>query len=212
MGWSPLMIKYLAFLFNFLCAVLGIATVVINVLAIQEIASKDQLILCIYIAVGSIVFLLSFFGCFGAIKDSICVTWSYAICMLVMLIISIVLLFVFRMHFDDAYSLTKLKQTFAQQTNNYDAMADYQTQFQCCGINKLKDYGDASINVPSSCYDKNEVPYKDGCLSKMENLHEEVLKGPKMVGWMLMVIEIGAFTFTTILGVTLRNEQRRAAY
>ncbi|XP_017077588.2 protein late bloomer [Drosophila eugracilis] len=211
MAWSPLMIKYLAFLFNFLCAVLGIATIVINVIAIDKIAPKDQLILGMYIAVGSIVFLLSFFGCYGAVKESICVTWSYAISMLVMLIISIVLLFVFRMHFDEA-SLTKLQQAFGKQTNTYDAMAEYQKQYKCCGIYKLKDYLDASLTVPSSCYDENDFLYKDGCLTEMETHHEELLKGPKMVGWMLMVIEIGAFTFTTILGVTFRNEQRRSAY
>ncbi|XP_016940372.2 protein late bloomer [Drosophila suzukii] len=211
MAWSPLMIKYLAFLFNFLCAVLGIATVVINVIAIQQIDPKEQLILGIYIAVGSIVFLLSFFGCFGAIKENICITWAYATSTLVMLIISIVLLFVFRMHFDEA-SLTKLQKTFAKQTNTFDAMAEYQTQLQCCGIYKLKDYGDASITVPSSCFDKNDTPYKEGCLLKLESHNEEVLKGPKMVGWMLMVIEIGAFTFTTILGVYFKNERRRSAY
>ncbi|XP_052841825.1 protein late bloomer [Drosophila gunungcola] len=211
MGWSPLMIKYLAFLFNFLCAVLGIATIVINVIAIEKIDPRDQLILGIYIAVGSIVFLLSFFGCFGAIKESICITWAYAISMLVMLIISIVLLFVFRMHFDEA-SLTKLKQAFGQQTADYDAMAEFQTLYECCGINKLKDYTDASIPLPSSCFDKNETPYKDGCRSKMETLHEELLTGPRIVGWTLMVMEIGAFTFTTILGVTFRNEQRRLEY
>ncbi|XP_017129250.1 protein late bloomer [Drosophila elegans] len=211
MGWSPLMIKYLAFLFNFLCAVLGIATIVINVIAIEKIDPRDQLILGIYIAVGSIVFLLSFFGCFGAIRESICITWAYAISMLVMLIISIVLLFVFRMHFDET-SLTKLKQAFGQQTADYDAMAEFQTLYECCGINKLKDYTDASIPLPRSCFDINEVPYKDGCRSKMETLHEELLTGPRIVDWMLIVMEIGAFTFTTILGVTFRNEQRRSEY
>ncbi|XP_033152245.1 protein late bloomer [Drosophila mauritiana] len=211
MGWSPLMIRYLAFLFNFLCAVLGIATIVVNVIAIDQIAPKDQLILGLYIAVGSIVFLLSFFGCFGAIKESICVTWAYATSMLVMLIVSIVMLFVFRMHFEED-SITKLKQAFAKQTNTFDAMAEYQIQYQCCGIYKLKDYGDAFITVPSSCYDQNDTPYKDGCLAKMETQYEELLKGPKIVGWMLMVIEIGAFTFSTIMGVSLRNELRRSAY
>jgi len=49
---------------------------VINVIAIQQIDPKEQLILGIYIAVGSIVFLLSFFGCFGAIKENICITWA----------------------------------------------------------------------------------------------------------------------------------------
>ncbi|KAI8037184.1 hypothetical protein M5D96_009932 [Drosophila gunungcola] len=108
--------------------------------------------------------------------------------MLVMLIISIVLLFVFRMHFDEA-SLTKLKQAFGQQTADYDAMAEFQTLYECCGINKLKDYTDASIPLPSSCFDKNETPYKDGCRSKMETLHEELLTGPRIVGWTLMVME-----------------------
>ncbi|XP_017001509.2 protein late bloomer [Drosophila takahashii] len=211
MAWSPLIIRYLAFLFNFLCAVLGIATIVINVIAIEKIAENERLILGLYIAVGSIVFLLSFFGCFGAVKENICITWAYATSMLVMLLISLALLFVFRMHFDEA-SLTKLQQTFAKQTNSYDAMAEYQTKLKCCGIYKLKDYGDAHLPVPSSCYDSDDVPHKDGCLSKMESQHEDVLKGPKMVGWMLMVIEIGAFTFTTILGVSLRNERRRSAY
>ncbi|EDV59733.1 protein late bloomer isoform X2 [Drosophila erecta] len=211
MGWSPLVIRYLAFLFNFLCAVLGIATIVVNVIAIDQIAPKDQLILGLYIAVGSIVFVLSFFGCFGAIKQSICVTWAYATSMLVMLIVSIALLFAFRMHFEED-SFTKLKQAFAKQTNTYDAMAEYQIQYKCCGIYKLKDYGEAFIVVPSSCYDQNGSPYREGCLDKMKTQYDVLLEGPKIVGWMLMVMEIGAFTFSTIMGVSLRNELRRSAY
>ncbi|KAH8348471.1 hypothetical protein KR084_007850 [Drosophila pseudotakahashii] len=211
MAWSPLIIRYLAFAFNFLCAVLGIATIVVNVIAIEKISENERLILILYIALGSIVFLLSFFGCFGAVKENICITWAYATSMLVMLLISIGLLFVFRMHFDEA-SLTKLQQTFAKLSNSHDAMDEYQTKLKCCGIYKLKDYADADLPVPKSCFDTNGDPHKDGCLSKMESQHEDVLKGPKMVGWMLMVIEIGAFTFTTILGISFRNERRRFAY
>lgn len=65
----------------------------------------------------------------------------------------------------------------------------------------------------------------------METFYEELWQGPKIVVWILMVIEVGflthfkdpliymadffqiaAFTFSTILGVTLRNEQRRYGY
>lgn len=59
--------------------------------------------------------------------------------MLVMLIVSIVMLFVFRMHFEED-SITKLKQAFAKQTNTFDAMAEYQTQVSLIRklINKIK--------------------------------------------------------------------------
>ncbi|KAH8389939.1 hypothetical protein KR200_004340 [Drosophila serrata] len=232
MGCSTITVKFLVLLFNFLCAVLGLATIVINALAIKDMAPDGRPILWVFIALGSIVFLTSFLGCFGAIKESICLTWTYAITMLALLIISVVVLFVFRMHIEGAVTAEdELNLAWQKQKNGTDAMSEYQNQFHCCGINGVKDYTIANLTVPESCFD-HDTAYTVGCLKEMESFFDGLWQGPKIVVWILMVIEVGflinickvpmicmadplqiaSFTFSTILGVTLRNEQRRYGY
>lgn len=123
---------------------LGLATIVVNALAIKDMAPDGRAILWVFIAVGSIVFLTSFIGCFGAIKENICLTWTvsnhrtrryililfipqYAISMLALLIISVVVLFVFRMHIEGATTAEdELNLAWDKQRNGTDAMAEYQ--------------------------------------------------------------------------------------
>ncbi|KAH8373031.1 hypothetical protein KR009_010598 [Drosophila setifemur] len=233
MGCATTSIKYLVFLFNTLCAILGIAIIVVNAIALKDIASEGQPILIIFIVVGSIMFLISFFGCCGAFKENICMTWTvsslslaitrhilmksfhrqYAISVLALLIISIVLLCVYRMHIDEnSIARHTLNHAWENQKNGTDAMSAYQKELHCCGINGPMDYTKANLSLPKSCYSTNSTVYDIGCLSKLEAFYKDVLKGSRIVGWILMVIEIAAFVCATILGVTFRNEQRRSIY
>lgn len=56
--------------------ILGIGTVIVNSLGLPNYSDEARLICIVMIVLGSIVFLISFFGCCGAIRENICLTWT----------------------------------------------------------------------------------------------------------------------------------------
>lgn len=57
---------------------IGIGVIVVSSLALDDdvIDSNGRDIYILFIVIGSVVFLISFFGCCGAIKENICLTWT----------------------------------------------------------------------------------------------------------------------------------------
>ncbi|XP_060653522.1 protein late bloomer [Drosophila sulfurigaster albostrigata] len=221
MGCATATIKYLVFLFNALCALLGIGVIVVNSIALKDVANETRPVLIFFIVIGSIVFLISFFGCCGAIKESSCLTWMYAIIMLIILILSCVLCFVYVHHIDDEQlARSQLNNAWAQQKNGTDAMTFYQKTFKCCGITGPNDYTKANLTTPESCYAANtngtattsHSVYPDGCLTKLIAFYDDALKFVRVFGWILIAVEGAAFVFATVLGITFNNEQRRSRY
>lgn len=222
MGCATATIKYLVFLFNALCALLGIGVIVVNSIALKDVAVETRPVLIFFIVIGSIIFLISFFGCCGAIKESTCLTWMYAIILLIILILTCVLCFVYVHHIDeDQMARTQLNEAWAKQKNGTDAMSIYQSSFKCCGITGPVDYTKANITIPESCYNSNNnststsvshTIYPDGCLNKLTDFYENAFKFVRVFGWILVAVEACAFVFATILGITFNNEQRRSRY
>ncbi|XP_064540332.1 protein late bloomer [Drosophila montana] len=220
MGCATATIKYLVFIFNALCAILGISVIVVNSIALKDVADETRPIIILFIVTGSIVFLISFFGCCGAIKESTCLTWMYAVVLLIILILSSVLCFVYLKRIDEqTLSREQLNQAWDKQKNGTDAMAVYQTNLKCCGINGPIDYTKANITIPQSCYVTNSTSttsthtvYPDGCLNKLIDFYEQALKFVRVFGWILIAVEAAAFVCATILGINFNNEQRRSRY
>jgi CD63 antigen len=96
MGCLSGIAKYLLFLFNFLIVVCGIVLIAIGAIILvnenKGIESfTDFSVGGFAIAVGVIIFLIAFFGCCGAIKENSCLLTSYAVILIVLLILQIVL-------------------------------------------------------------------------------------------------------------------------
>ncbi|KAL7736647.1 hypothetical protein ACLKA6_015282 [Drosophila palustris] len=220
MGCATATIKYLVFLFNALCALLGIGVIVVNSIALKDVAEETRPILIFFIVIGSIIFVISFFGCCGAIKESSCLTWMYAIILLIILILSCVLCFVYVHHVDEnQLARTELNKAWAKQKNGTDAMSIYQTSLKCCGVIGPNDYTQANITTPQSCYASNNNSttvshsvYADGCLDKLSEFYEAAFRFVRIFGWILIAVEGAAFVCATILGINFKNEQRRSRY
>jgi len=95
--------------------IIGILGIVFGVLILNSIGTirvngqvgfpPQALLPIILITLGSIVVFISFLGCCGAIRESVCMTMSYAVCLLVLLILQmtiVVLLFTNKDKFNTA--------------------------------------------------------------------------------------------------------------
>ncbi|ALC41253.1 Tsp42Er [Drosophila busckii] len=223
MGCATATIKYLVFLFNALCALLGLGVIVVSSLALKDVIDETRPLIIFFIVIGSIVFLISFFGCCGAIKENVCLTWTYATLMLVLLILTCVLSFAYLNRIDEkAVSKNTLDKAWDKQKNGTDAMSIWQSSLHCCGVNGSSDYTSANLAIPASCYAGNGTAnatatppakiYTEGCLSSLINAYAKSLKYVKLFAWILIGVEGAAFLFATILAITFNNEQRRSRY
>ncbi|KAM7342264.1 tetraspanin 42Er isoform 2-T2 [Cochliomyia hominivorax] len=218
MSCATATIKYLVFIFNTLCAILGIGAIVVNSLALPNYSDEGRLICIFIIVLGSIVFLISFFGCCGAIRENICLTWTYAICLLILIVANSVIIFGYISHIDgETKARNDIDKAWALQLNGTDAMSQFQITLKCCGINNSTDYINANMTIPNSCFvsgdfDKSPIVFSEGCLLKLITIFEAAEHWITIFTWSSFIVEMIAFVSACILAITFANQQRRARY
>ncbi|CAN7991173.1 unnamed protein product, partial [Ixodes hexagonus] len=138
----------------------------------------------ILIVVGSIVFLVAFLGCCGAMQESYCMLMLFSVFLFLILVAEIAagsLGFVYKGKVEHL-----AKDRFEQSLADYDregtgnvspvkeAWDFIQSQLQCCGVDSYKDW-DKRPEVPKSCC-KNEAScstpsdyYSVGCYNKVKD-------------------------------------------
>ncbi|XP_023291943.2 protein late bloomer isoform X2 [Lucilia cuprina] len=218
MSCTTATIKYLVYIFNILCAILGIGAIVVSTKALDNYDEDGRMICIFLIVLGSIVFIISFLGCCGVIRENICLTWTYALCLLLLVIGNAIILFGFITHIDgESEARKEINKAWAKQLNGDDAMYKYQTNLKCCGINNSTDYINANLTIPNSCfvggdYDKSKIVYSEGCLELLIVLYEAAEHWITIFSWSSFCTEVVAFISACVLAITFRNQQRRARY
>jgi len=85
LSWSSVCVKYLLFIFNLLFVVSGVIILSVGI-SIKAYYSDYELFLDdqyfstpnLLIAIGSIIFIIAFFGCCGAVKENFCMTITFS--------------------------------------------------------------------------------------------------------------------------------------
>ncbi|KAL5287325.1 CD63 family protein [Megaselia abdita] len=224
-------VKYILFLFNFLCLVAGILLIVFGSLVLTnndgimklpvDFVEFPQGIPIAAIVLGCVIFLISFLGCCGACKENNCMTVLYSICMLCLLILQIAFIVVVWVKQDDIIngintSMAKAWEEAVKNPNdNY--MNVYQSAFQCCGVKSVQDYPDAQMPIPQTCCAGSpatceaDQAYKIGCESAFDSWWRLNINLVKYVGIGIGVIELIAVIFSCCLAGAIRDS-RRAQY
>ncbi|CAH1374753.1 hypothetical protein MTP99_016074 [Tenebrio molitor] len=185
MGCLSGIAKYLLFFFNFLIVVCGIVLIAIGAIILvnenKGIESfTDFSVGGFAIAVGVIIFLIAFFGCCGAIKENSCLLTSYAVILIVLLILQIVLgaLAFVAIKNDDGElnkqvttAVKKVFDDYVKDTTNEDkrkVVDEIQKDFECCGVNSPAYWDSTGVNTPDSCYEDGDRSKKFtvGCADK----------------------------------------------
>ncbi|KAF4533111.1 hypothetical protein B566_EDAN003831 [Ephemera danica] len=149
---SAAVIKYLLFIFNFIFVITGIAILTVGAVIQHEYMQYEGLLNngyystpALFIAIGVIIFIVSFFGCCGSIKENYCMVLTFATLMIVIFIL-------------------ELAAGIAGYTLRNKA-----EEFKCCGVDNPSDwvtYSPGLFNAtkawPDSCclYAKNATMIK----------------------------------------------------
>ncbi|XP_054255819.1 tetraspanin-8 [Indicator indicator] len=170
--------KYSMFFFNFIfwvcgAIILGVSIWIrVNKNAQEELEIDGSLFagVDVLIAVGSIIMVLGFLGCCGAIKESRCMLLLFFIGLLLILILQVtggVLGAVYRSQIEASLSLTLQESVKSLQSTAEDTKAirenfqKFEEMSHCCGLlNGPADWGN-NFNVPLGGHKVCECEQKD---------------------------------------------------
>lgn len=174
-------VKYTLFIFNMLFLLAGLALIIVG--AIVQVHTKDSAFSSsassagiFIIVVGAIVFLVSFFGCAGAINNNYCMVVTYGLLLIILLlaeIAGVITGFVLKDKLRDTIEgemFTSQVQYKMHEPGKNDtepatlAWDKTQQEFECCGTT-----GPSSWNASTYYWDTRSVPVS--CCKKQEDVH-----------------------------------------
>ncbi|NWS00256.1 TSN8 protein, partial [Motacilla alba] len=127
------------------------------------------------IAVGSIIMILGFLGCCGAVKESRCMLMLFFIALLLILILQVtagVLGAVYKPQVEEAFNITlsegvnALQSTTGEYKEFQKDFQELQKTYQCCGLkNGAKDWGENFDKQNDICLCEAEKPSTDLCIN-----------------------------------------------
>jgi len=225
MGCGMSMVKYILFVFNLLCALGGIAILAVGVAFFLRVGDIEkvfedwnvQVVPILFMVIGGIIFIIAFFGCCGAIKESHCMTVTYSTFLMVMLIAQIALAIVVFVYIGDLQTATQPIIERLWSRHNEEAGRQVwdgiQTTLQCCGLNDRNDF---ATNLPNSCCPSGGTcsvanAFPVGCRSA---LYDFIYTSGNIIGAVALGvagIELIGFIFACCLANSIRNQSRRYA-
>jgi len=171
-------LKYIVLLFNLLFFFLGCAIIGVGIYMQVKMAAFFDLLgditinsATIFIIIGVIITIVSFFGCCGAIMENPCMMYTFASLVTLLLLIEVGLTVVIWVYKGDAQNevATQMKKGLENYnttdahgvTLTWDAM---QQTYQCCGVDAPRDWNAKFPNsVPDSCCKINRPSFGEGC-------------------------------------------------
>nr|CAH7713089.1 unnamed protein product [Callosobruchus chinensis] len=195
MNCSNRAIKYLMFTFNFMFVITGIILIGVGAKVKSNYSTYDNALDAKYfslpnllIATGVIIFLISFLGCYGAMKENWIMLMAFSV------LLGVIFIFEFSAGIagyvlrdkTSAYleaELTETMQHYDNDTTTAIMWDTIQEEFECCGVKNFTDwenrtFGPGNKSLPISC-----CPMKQGvigvfyCNAEPINPSSPTLKG-----------------------------------
>ncbi|KAH8370685.1 hypothetical protein KR093_004679 [Drosophila rubida] len=239
------MVKYILFIFNLLCSICGILMIVFGALLFSNIhnfddfneALRTQQVPVTLIVLGSVILLISWFGCCGAIRESYCMSMTYSIMLFILMIVQLVLVIFMWLHKDKylVFMGEVVEKAWDRRTRRADYMDAIQIsvswhrfemfliayfllcfQMKCCGRSSFTDYAFQGYFPPSCCEDPNncrqETVFRRGCKHVFVESWDRNSDIIKFTGLIIAAIEFVGFVFACCLANSIRNYKRRVEY
>ncbi|KAH8300258.1 hypothetical protein KR044_012291 [Drosophila immigrans] len=208
MGCATTVVKIISIALNTILALLALGS--IGWIAFNSDTGTEETIIASYVA-SVLIVLLAFTGIYAAIRESVCLTATVAVLLLVLAVLQILTtcLFIHPMKVDNAQKHVDV----AWQANNMDGI---QQTYECCGKTSAQDYVHLNQPIPPSCYaDLQQVPnqlYIKGCVDEMQSHYDHGKMALIIASWVLVVFELICFGIAVFLGISFRNKQRRMQF
>lgn len=229
------MIKYLLFIFNFIFVLCGLAILVVGILVeignhnyskhLEDITNNLKFPAITLIVVGSIIFIIAFLGCCGAIRENYCMVVTFACLLLTILIIQVAIsiyVFVTVKNFDenDFKKIYTENLFLAYNTGNQEQKSTVdaiQETLKCCGIEHPQDFTTRlGIPIPGSCCSKQVSDicspleaYNEGCVTTIVNIFKSALTVLGGVALGIAAAELIGIIFALCLANSVKNAERR---
>ncbi|XP_013172949.1 PREDICTED: leukocyte surface antigen CD53-like isoform X1 [Papilio xuthus] len=219
MGCGEFLVKYILFFTNLFFALAGLALLGLGVAvqlqgtAVIDIAdSSYQVAPIASMVVGGVVFLIAFFGCCGAIRESNCMLITYSLFMIILMILKITLASLIFVNLD---SLVQGVPNVLNDAFNRDRVAfqEIERAFTCCGPTGPLSY--MNIALPETCCASQPcTPLNaySGCDKQVQGLLETFGLAIGVVCIVVVAIELVAVVFGLCLANHARNKNRRSHY
>lgn len=214
-------IKYMLFTTNFMFALIGFLLISVGS-TITSIYNDFQVFMAehyfspaaLLIAIGVIIFFVSLFGCFGAIKKSTCLINTYGVLLGMIFILEIsAAIAAYSMrgnigeYVEDAMRSSIDK--YESDESSKEAWNFLQEKLECCGIDSFNDWGEQT--PPDSCKDIDhrvlgaDLYYKSGCLNKLSFIVSECAGLVGTGGICVAIVQLLGVIFAFMLAKSIRR-------
>ncbi|XP_046815031.1 CD63 antigen-like [Vespa crabro] len=224
-------VKYLLFLFNLIFAITGIVFISVGAVILVVYSGYKNFVdswffaaPVLMIIVGIVVFLVSFFGCCGAIKENHCMLITYSVFLMIIFALELgagISGYVMRNEVDSML-LNRMNTTFYQYKSDENIRKSWdimQYDLRCCGIENPGDWAKLNYTdniIPDSCCteisagdkcDSNSVHSNgDGCMSKLQQTIKYNSLALASVGIGIALTQLIGVTFACCLARSIRRE------
>uniref|UniRef100_T1GQV1 Uncharacterized protein n=1 Tax=Megaselia scalaris TaxID=36166 RepID=T1GQV1_MEGSC len=168
------------------------------------------------IVLGSIIFVVSFFGCCGAIKENSCMLTTYTIFLIILCILQIAFssyVWATRQNLYDEAEVY-VQQGWDNRKDNQKVLDAIQILGRCCGKDNKSDYGLEPL--PASCCgsanEQDKCPanqaYDTGCFSGFKDYFSAYTNWIIVYGYIIAAIELAGVILACCLKGTLNRHRR----
>lgn len=226
------MVKYILFFFNLAILVIGILLITFGAIMLGNMGDSfssltdnyvnPDILPILIIVLGCIVFLISFCGCCGAIKENTCCIYMYSVFMFILFCLQVALVvwvFVQREQFLNAMSDLVGSAWDRSGPNFTYPMDGVQIAFKCCGRDGPGDWPTGFI--PQSCCGvvntsgvatldscPTTQAYTDGCQQAFRSFWASNTDIIRWAGIAVALVELLAFTFACCLANSIKAAQK----
>jgi len=232
--------KYTLFIFNMLFLLAGLALIIVGAI-VQVQTSKSGFsdhgsgAGIFIIVIGSVVFLICFFGCAGAINNNHCMVVTYGVLLLVILLAQVAAIITGFVLKDKL--TTEIKEILAKAVVDYDPKKVLTTKtwdqtqraLQCCGTTNYSSWSNNTFlnqthSVPDTCcsnanYTENcgkgqnipiptEPLFTKGCTQAIEDILKTSMIAVGAIAAAVGLLEILGIIFAFCLANCLRKDYR----
>jgi len=240
MGCAIATVKYLLFFFNLVFALCGLAILIAGALTYANIDKADYFMDKVHnevnftaspialMVVGSIIFVIAFFGCCGAVRESHCMIVTFAVFLLAILIAEIAIGIVVFVKMDgDGWKQAVedgIKEKFdkyQQDDNNplNQEIDNFQRNLECCGVDGPAYWTEVRHfrgPTPGCCPSGNcsyatnrQEVFQTGCVAALTQLLENTGLLLGILAIAVGVVQIIGVVFALCLASSIKNKERR---